>query len=258
MPDSSTSPLHVPAPRTVRPTGRVGRAIVFRMLMIPHALVGLGTLLYTCFLVSLVLLSEPKRGEIVGKNVRVDDRDTTYLIRFAYAVDGRQYEQSTAVTEEEYGTMNAGESVSVRVHPWTPGIGSYLSSQNRWGQVIMMAGFTLFWNGILATFAWMLVIKPARRRSLIVNGVAVNGLIAKRTIYNRQGGGIAVVTYTYPVLEAGGGSPGTLTGRMEIPSSDADALVEGGQAVVLYDAEKPVRSVLFAHSGYEVVSAGGH
>jgi hypothetical protein len=257
MPGPSANILLAPPPRTVRQTGRAERTFVFRLLMIPHAIVGVGTLLYTMFLVSLVLMSEPKRGEIVGKNVRVDDRDTTYLVRFAYTVDGRQYEQSTAVTEEEFGKIGEGESLTIRVHPWAPSAGSYLAMQNRWGQVIMMTGFTLFWNGILATFAWMLIVKPARRRSLIVHGVAVSGLITRREIYHRRGGGIAVVTYTYPVAGAGNGTAETLTGRMEVPSADAEALTEGESTVVLYDGAKPARSVLFANSGYDVVSAGG-
>jgi hypothetical protein len=254
MTDTHIDPARIPPPRTVRLRGKGSRTTIFTLLMIPQALVGAGTLIYTLFLISLVAFSVPKKGEVAGKTMREDDHDSTYLVRFTYAVDGKRYERSTAVSQNEFAGIREGDGVTIQVHPWFPGAGPYLSSQNRAGQVIMMIGFSFFWNGILGTFVWMMIIKPARRRSLVSRGIAVTGTITRKEVFRRGAGGTAVVSYAYRTVDDAGRPAEEYRGRMEVQPVDAEELAEGGRSLVLYDKRAPSKSVLYVLSGYDVVS----
>jgi hypothetical protein len=258
MTDTIIDPAPVPPPRIVRRKAKSPGSRLLRLLLIPHALVGVGTLLYTLFLISLVALSVPRKGEVTGKTIRVDDHDSTFLVRFSFEVDGKRYEQSTAVTEEEFNAIHEGQGTTIQVHSWTPGTGPYLSSQNRFGQVIMMVAFSLFWNGILGTFVWMLFIKPARRRWLVVHGIATFGRIVRKELFRRGDGGTAVISYTYPASGGKDMPAQVYSGRMEVQPVESEELKEGDKAIVLYDQDAPERSLLYALSGYEIVPPADH
>jgi hypothetical protein len=254
MTDTPIVPVLIPPPRAVRQLGKGSRTAILRLLMLPHAIVGIGTLIYTLFLISLVVFSVPRKGEVTGKAMRVDDRDSTYLIRFSYTLDGKRYEQSTAVSQEEFASIREGEEATVQVHPWFPGMGPYLASQDRSGQVIMMTGFSLFWNGILGTFVWMMIIKPARRRSLVTHGKAVMGTITRKEVFTRGAGGTALVSYAYAVPGDTVRPAQEYTGRMEVQPVESEGLTEGEQVLVMYDRDAPARSLLYVLSGYEIVT----
>jgi hypothetical protein len=257
MSDAAHDFASIPPPRRVRQRGKVSTQLVRKLLLVPHALVGAGMLAYTIFLVSLVGFGTTGRGEITAKRVRVN-RDSTFVVEFSYEVHGRRYIQSASLPEAEFAQTSNGDSIGVRFNALVPGLGSFLASEDRSGQLILLISFTLFWNGIFGTFAWFLVVKPSRRRRLVVNGIGVTGKITAKEFFRHGAGGTAVVRFTYLVEELRSSAAKEYTGRMVVQPSEAEVLNEGDDTVILYDRRAPARSVIYVLSGFEIVPPGEH
>lgn len=90
--------------------------------------------------------------------------------------------------------------------------------------------------------------QPRRLRDLVSNGIAVSGTITA-TRSNPHGAiHKACVDYTY---QPPGGSQNSATMRVHIPS-DLDGIEVGQQQTILYDANKPSKSIVYCLCDYEV------
>jgi hypothetical protein len=257
------SELATPPPRMVhhRDGFAAGCGLWFvRLFILPHTLIGLwllGTALTTTVhYVRVLAVGVECEGHVVKKSVEKGSKGhVSYWVDYAYPVAGVEHTGRAFVDQDVYDGLNAGDPVPVRTlesdpehDPWPR-----IASRSAPMQVLANWGVALFWNGIMSVGFWVMYIRPWRARRLIRYGEPTVGMIRSWAPQPTKGGTAYRLTYEYPVTDASGLSGTVQTGKMTTQRKQAAGYLPGRPVTVVYDPEKPWRSVVYALGDYRAV-----
>ena len=143
-----------------------------------------------------------------------------------------------------------------------------------WGIPFFLWFFTLFWNGITGVFVWLFYVQPARERKLVESGAPTLGRITNKTTSKGEHGTSFFLHYEYspieysmngPKLQGNAFAPQISTfssqplalsfkGTAILGHQDYDAVAVGDSMTVLFDVNRPERSLLYRFAHWEVVA----
>jgi hypothetical protein len=253
--------LTAPPPRVVRHRDGYGAGCalwVIRLFILPHMFVGLwlfGTALTTTVqYVRVLAVGVECEGHVDKKTAEKGSKGHIYYwVDYAYPVNGVEHGGRVRVDEDVYNGLNAGDPVPVRTlesdpekSPW-PRIGTQSAPMD----VLGAWGIALFWNGVMSAGIWFLYVRPWRARRLIRYGEPTVGMIRSWAPQPTKGGTEYKLTYDYTAPDASG-LPTPRTGKMTTQRKEATDYKPARAVTVVYDPEKPWRSVLYALGDYRV------
>jgi hypothetical protein len=227
-----------------------------RLFILPHMLVGLwllGTALSTTVhYVRVLAVGVECEGHVVKKTAEKGSKGHIYYwVDYAYPVDGVEHVGRVRVDEDVYNGLNAGDPVPVRTlesdpekSPW-PRIGTQSAPMD----VLAAWGIALFWNGVMSGGIWFLYVRPWRARRLIRYGEPTVGMIRSWAPQPTKGGTAYKLTYDYTAPDASGLLM-PRTAKMTTQRKEAACYLPGWPVTVVYDPEKPWRSVVYALGDY--------
>jgi hypothetical protein len=254
------SELAAPPPRVVRHRDGFGAGCglwAIRLFILPHMIIGLGmlgtALTTTVQYVRVLVVGVECAGHVVQKTAEKGSKGHVYYsVDYAYPVNGVEHRGRVSVDQHVYEGLTEGDPVPVRTlesdpekNPW-PRIGSRSAPM----EVLVAWGAALFWNGIMSFGIWFLYVRPYRARRLIRYGEPTVGMIRSWAPQPTKGGMAYKLTYEYPVTDLSGLSGTVQTGTMTTQRKDGADYLPGRPVTVVYDPEKPWRSVIYALGDY--------
>lgn len=235
-----------------------------RLFLLPHTLVGIGAILFV--LRTLLWIAAGHNVEATVTSARQTTTHSKggthqkYTIQYAYSdgpvarsgegdVSSAYYASLPAALKLPSTRYNveAGPSPAVTVRVLSVGFASYahpvFGSVTYGSELGGALFFALFWNGIVSVFVYMLWIAPWRQRRLLIHGRAVVGEVT----CNRGSKGKWTIEYIYCTPEGTSHSgSASMTGK-EHPAH--------GPAIVVYDENRPKRSLLYAAALWQLRDA---
>jgi hypothetical protein len=224
---------------------------------LPHTLAGLflvgAALAATVQYARVLAFGAECDGRVVGKTATKGGKGGMhYAVEYAFVVNGTERAGRASVNQEGYEGLTEGEPVAVRaleadpaVRPWVrlPGQSPAMDVLGQWGAA-------LFWNGIMSLFVWGAYARPWRARRLVRDGRAVPGVIRDVTTRAGKGGKSYRLTYEYAASDPFGLPGQPRLGTMTTERKEASAYRSGRPVTVVYDPDKPSRSVVYALADY--------
>lgn len=219
-----------------------------RLFIVPHILVGIGTL--GAMLASLLwlLLGTTWQAKVVDASLSPSPGGTTCYVTWSSPREDLQHSEKLACSQVTE-LKRPGATVPVRTldmlgvrydRLWLP----VLPTKNL---LFFPWLFGLIWNGFMALAVHTFYVVPAQQRDLLARGSPTAGTVtSKRT---RRGKVTKYVfEYSYQTPE------GPKEGEAEVRSKDRwDAITKGSKVLVFYDPQHPKRSVTHAYGPYRVV-----
>jgi hypothetical protein len=260
------SELATPPPRRVRHRDGFGAGCglwAIRLFILPHMIAGvviLGTALRTTVqYVRVLAVGVECEGRVVSKTAEKGSKGHVYYsVDYAYPLNGVEHHGRVPVDQDVYDRLNVGDPVPVRTleadpekSPW-PRIGSRSAPM----EVLVAWGVALFWNGFMTVGIWFLYVRPWRARRLIRYGEPTVGEIRTWASVPVKGRTAYKLTYEYTAPDATG-LPAPRTGKMTTELKDGADYQPGRPVTVVYDPEKPWRSVIYALGDYRALPATG-
>lgn len=254
-----------PAPRPIRRrAGRPAFVGCFVLLIMPHTIVGLFMLMGLIQSLIGLFLGPVVPATVVAHNTTHSSKGgTSYHLRLSYDVYGDHEERDCTVGSDAYNRIEDGAAIEVKLmnRPrLLPGIQMagavpLFSPTAPLGAVAAQAGFTLFWDGIVGVFLYILLVLPWLYRSLVINGVPVEGRITGKKV---QSGKSTTYYLLYEFTPLPSGLPTMdslqpLRSKMTVRSQEYHRAQEGERVTVLYREGRPKLSVLYEYGDYEVV-----
>jgi|SRR5947209_6319935 len=252
--------LNTPTPREVsyREGFRPGcGAWATRLALIPHTVAGVVILLLalnaTGLYLRVGLFGVECDGRVVHKTAYKGGKGGWhYEFTYAYTLDQVQHTERVMVNADAYGQFSEGDPVAVRAleseperDPWVR-----VPGHNAVQEVLGAWFMALFWNGIMCLFLWPLYGRPRRHRRLVRLGQPVGGVIREVRERNTKPRSWKV-TYEYPVPDPDGLGEVQQTSSMVLDK--LPAVTAGTPVTVLYDPNKPKRSVVYGLTNYRAV-----
>lgn len=242
-----------PPPRAVRRKAGTGRALMFgRLFVMPHVIIGVVT-----------LLAVPTRwyvyhhGTHVQATIHKLQRERSkkggdyYSVAFDYTLDGRRY-------SEEYETLSLAEGAHTKIGDKLDGraaavLGHALflrTARDIRGDVLALGACSLLWNALVWLAMYVIWIIPIRQRLLAKHGLAAPGAITRRKETRGRG-------TTYTLFDAFPIPDGQLVqAKSDVSQPGYFAACEGAPVTVIYDPNKPTRSLPYEFSDFLVAGAG--
>jgi hypothetical protein len=254
---SAELPTVVPRPIRQRPEVSSVARWLPRLILLPHTMVGLGSMLVA--LVALVgpAFSTVSEGHVVSEQVYPSKGGHSYQIEYQYRHGGQEYRGSHSFLigpdTEPSAELRRLPGAPVRVRHFGVGavrdtvlLGTADDGVTRGVPPLL---FALFWNGVVAIFLRLLWYIPWRNRELLRRGVAAPGRVLRK--FTRENKGTHYfLEYEYTL--AGGTRR---EGSMQVSTQALwDALAEGQSVTVLHSNRGPTPSVVYEASDYEWAS----
>lgn len=252
--------LNVALPRRVRLRDgfRAGCALWFvRLFLLPHTLVGIGILCAALWTTGIFLavgvFGSSYDGVIVKKDASRAVKGTKgWYVKYTYTVDGREYATEVSVSKERFAEINEGDAITVRALESSPESGPWPRVPGHW-PITELGGkwiITLFWNGIMSVFLWNMYVRPWRIRRLVRWGWPTEGIIRDVQMKTGKGSTSYRINYEYASCPVDGSDGQLFSGKMTSTVKDASYAQTGHLITVLYDPNKPTRSVVYRYSDY--------
>jgi hypothetical protein len=250
--------LSQPPPRRVRL--RDGFAIwVFRLIAAVPGLLGLlfvgSAAKFTFEYIGHVLLGVETEGQVVAKGYVEGDPDRRPFVEFVYVVDGQMHSSRDRISGNRYESLDVGDRVPLRVParaPQSARIKTVGTPSETLG-VLIALGIAAVPAGIAGAFFWNLYYVPWVHRRLARQGTPTRGVIREIESGDGRGGRWFRIQYEF---ENRGDDPSRVqTGSTTANGPAAEALKVGDVVTVVYDPQRPRRSVLYALGHYQAVAS---
>jgi hypothetical protein len=255
--------LSAPTPRRVRYRDgfAAGCAVWFvRLFVLPHTIIGvgiLGTALWaTGVYVGVLAAGTDYQGAVVKKEERPASKGRTYrYVHYEYMVGGQLHTGQVTMSGADYEQVAVGDRFAVRAlesapetDPWVrlPGQTPVADVGGKW----LMA---LFWNGVVSVFVWAVYVHPWRVRRLVRWGQPTEGIVRAVTVSINKNTKSYHVTYEYAAPGDDLLGPTLYTRKMTSTQKAAAATKVGDLVTVLYDPDRPKRSVIYRLTDYRAV-----
>jgi hypothetical protein len=227
---------------------------VTRIFMLPHTLIGIGSLIYLLFLMLCVAFGKDISAVVTSSEITHSRKGGThYLLHYRYHVGERTKSGTGSVSWEVYQyyqTPNKTDSpVTVHYFSLGPLAHSSLNEGNsQWAEIGFVALWAGFWNFIVFLFLQQYWIKPLQRRLLYKNGEATGGTVRSKRL--RTGRNSAqFVSYAFNDPRTGQ----LIEAEMQVWNGGAWSHATAGQPVtVLYAPDNPKRNTVYELGGYRV------
>ena len=240
-----------PPPRAVRLRSIpwAGGALVLFL-----AALGLGICPMTVLPLSLSLLAkstgESAPGVVTAKEKR-GNRRSDYVVLFQFELDGLTHHAEVHVDPQTYSDTKIGEAIRVRALSFWPSKSASIEEPpigtplNVWSSSCL----TLFLIGVSVLVAALLISRARDRKHLARNGTPTHGTItAKRQM--RGKGTTYRLVFEYSIETADG--PAMREAEMDVTAKQFKCVSTGQAVTVLYDPERPERSMIYSLSEYQV------
>lgn len=241
-----------PPPRRV--TGSPGASIWFgRVLLLPHTLVGLGSVVAVIVVVLWSLFGVVSRGDVVGGHISTRKGQTIYLLDYTYEVDGITRSDSGTVPKDTFRSLLPArhkDKTSVQVNHFQLGPLhlARLTAEGAPAKLLLPLGaWAIFWNGILASFFYMFWVQPIRRKQLYRSGRGTPGTIVHKR--SQSGGKTLTFKVAYRYTSDTGAS---LSAEMKTSRDRWEQATIGQPVTVLYWPDNPRRSIVYELGEYRV------
>jgi hypothetical protein len=251
-----------PTPRPVRYRDgwATGCGLWFvRLFILPHTIAGVVVLATaigsTGVYLGVWLFGTEYQGQVAKKSEQRGSKGRlNYNVEYVYMANGLLYIGRVSVNADEYQQVAEGDRFMVRAlesaphsDPWArlPGQAPLRDVGGKW----FMA---LFWNCILSVFLWFLYVQPWQIRRLVRWGQATEGIVRSMSVVSGKGGKTYDLTYDYAAPGEEILGPTVYTRKMSSTRREAAAVIPGDLVTVLYDPDKPWRSVIYRLSDYRV------
>jgi hypothetical protein len=223
-----------------------------QLFILPHTLVGCWLLLYAVYATSVCLFGKSVPGRVVARDYTTDDGSTSYHLVCEYRIDGKAYRANASASDEEYRSVSNGTQVDVRLMPFLPGVGArpLLPGRSLLSTLWQPWLFALFWNAIVSVFVLIFYVGPWMERRLVARGEPAAGRIVRKETDTR--GDSPTYYLHFEFAPATAGSAGMVSGRRSVEAAAYDRVRGGDRVTVLYDPNRPKRSVLYEYADYEV------
>jgi hypothetical protein len=116
------------------------------------------------------------QGQVLDREIESDD-GATYYVTYRFVVDDRAHTVEESVSKTTYRAVREGQSLTVRYARHDPAIATV--EPGRLGDVLLMTGFCLVWNGFILVVAWVLVREILKRRKLDRGGRRIVGQVVR-------------------------------------------------------------------------------
>lgn len=254
-------------PRRARRRGARGMGTVFsQYFLIPVVALALAMPLWTVHMALVRAFGPRVQGSIVER-YREPDRETgdwRHYLRYRAAIGGKEVIQRELVDRESFLAAPIGTTVPLKLSPLLPGFDSVLLVPGRqvWGIVWGLGFASLIMVAGGGALVWFIYVLPARRRRLVISGVAVVGRVVDKTKAVSTKSQSYALHYEY--LPVHGASPmaslpnnvnetdAQLRGRQDVRADEWEVAQVGDKVTVLYDESVPRFSVLYRYADFEV------
>ena len=258
------------APRALKRRGLLGAELIFvRLFIVPHTFIGLALLLVALASTAVFLVGSNAPAQVTARNIS-RGKNTSYRLQFVYREAGALHRDSQDVSASDYDATPIGAAVQVRRLTPLPNAQLVMPSGNRYPNPLPSWGFALFWNGIVSAFLYMAWVAPWQRKKLVAQGAATEGQITGKEI-ERGRNTSYVLRYRYAPREYSQNSsdpfstlapnaltraPATppLSGTMNVAKADYEAAHEGDFVTIIYDQDKPKRSLIYRYAEFQCVA----
>ena len=222
-----------------------------RLFVMPHVIVGIVT-----------LLAVPTRWYVYNHGTHVQatihklERRTSrkggvyYVAGFDYMLGDRPYnEEYESLSDGEGGRTRIGDKIDGRAAA-PLGYAIFLrTSLDIRSDLLALGAWSLVWNAFIGLFTYFLWVVPIRQRLLAKRGPAAAGVITGRKETRGRG-----TTYTlFYVFHAEGGQP--VQAKSNVSRGPYHAAYEGAPVTVIYDPNKPTRSLPYEFSDFIIAGA---
>lgn len=234
-------------PRVVarRPGSGAGNFFVFAIFLSIGLVIAAFCIAEPLFL----LLSPAIPGHVIGTESHFTSGrhgGWTYRIKFVYTENGRELSDRQTTSFRRFRSAHAGDPV--QVHAIDIGNWHYDELDMTSGDYVGTRWFiwlwVLIWNGGILFILRAILITPRR---LIRDGKPVIGQITGKQMVRGKSTSF-YLKYTY---QPEGTEP--LNRQMSVNRSTYDQAVENTDVVVLYDPERPKRSLIYQYSPYQAL-----
>lgn len=241
-----------PPPRAVRRKVGTGCALMFpRLFVMPHVIVGIVT-----------LLAVPTRWYVYNHGTHVQatihklERRTSkkggvyYVAGFDYTLGGRPYsEEHESLTDAEGRRTRIGDKIDGRAAA-PLGYAIFLrTSLDIRSDLLALGGWSLARNAFIGLFIYLFWVVPIRQRLLAKHGLAAAGVNTGRKETRGRG-----TTYTlFYAFQAPGGQ--RIQAKSNVSREGYQAAHEGAAVTVIYDPNKPTRSLPYEFSDFIIAGA---
>lgn len=239
-----TPPKLLPLPpRTARRTAGGGGC--GRVFLVPFVVVGLATAVAVPLRLWVEVAGLPITATVDDLTAHHGRRGgVTYTVRFRYELAGRPYTDTQEVTAGEYAAVRRGQQLHGRTRILDGHSLAITDAGSGLWQTAKLAAFAAFWNGFIGWIVYAAVVAPWRVLRLVRTGVAVPGTV----ISHREAGSkrtLRFVTYRFTTRDRR-----ELTREMSVVGTAGP--VDGTPVTVLYDPNRPTRSVAYEFAGVAV------
>lgn len=112
------------------------------------------------------------QGQVVDRWIESDE-GATYYVTYRFVANDQVYTVEEAVAKATYHSVEEGQSLTVRYARSYPSIATI--QPGRIGGLLALTGFGLVWDGLVVSFAWLLVRKIRKRCRLARRGQRIAG-----------------------------------------------------------------------------------
>ena len=240
----------MPAPRPVRRRPGRGRLLTFiHLFILPHTVIGIGALAWALYGVVL-LLGPTVSAQVTQKAItRTSKGGVIHTVYYSFPLGAQREQGQDTVSAETYSQLERRDRVPVRVPIIGPPLDHFVM-EGDWsavGEVSQRWFFTLIWDGVMAAFWWLLLIRPLINRNLVATGRPATATVTQREMQR----GKTTNYYLRYEFTTHCGEP--IRSRMSVDRDGYFRAREGEAATVLYSETRPRFNVLYPYGEYEVV-----
>jgi hypothetical protein len=259
----SSTPTHLPfPPRRVRANLRGAIGLWFlRLFILPHTLIGIGLLVNVPWTLLWAVAHSKLPATVIRGEVHTSSKGgTSYKLYYRYRVGEHWLDGSDGVSQavyQHYQAPGASEQESrpatVRYFELGPFRKVHLVDAGAPAKEVLTFLFiACFWNGILSVFLYLAYWLPWRTRHLCRWGQAAAGTITE--CYTRSGKSTRYyINYQFPDPVTGQ----QCSHGMEVSGRALwSKAARGAPVTVLYDPNRPKRSLAYEFAPYRVKSDG--